>query len=45
LQKLEAGLAHALKQCRRALRRPARHQDSCPLLKDITGARPQRRRS
>ena len=37
--------AHALKQCRRALRQPARHQDSCPVLKDITGARPQRRRS
>jgi len=45
LQKLEAGLAHALKQCRRALRQPARHQDSCPVLKDITGARPQTRRS
>src|SRR5258708_1460553 len=44
LQKLEAGLAHALKQCRRALRPPARHQDSCPGLKDITGARPQRTR-
>src|SRR5258705_3815337 len=45
LQTLEAGLAEALKQCRKALRQPAKHQDSCPVLKEITAARPSRIRS
>ncbi len=45
LQTLEAGLADALKQCRKALRRPAKHQDSCPVLQEIAAASPQRRRS
>src|SRR5260221_2273863 len=45
LQTLEAGLAEALKQCRKALRQPAKHQDSCPVLKEITAARPPRMRS
>src|SRR5712692_8058797 len=40
LQTLEAGLADALKQCRKALRQPAKHQDSCPVLREITAARP-----
>ena len=45
LQTLEVGLAGALKQCRRALRQPAKHQDSCPVLKEIAAAHPQRKRS
>jgi DNA-binding transcriptional MerR regulator len=45
LQTLEAGLADALKKCRKALRQPAKHQDSCPVLKEITAASPQRKRS
>src|SRR5882724_412357 len=45
LQTLEAGLAAALKQCRKALRQPAKHQDSCPVLKQIAAARPPRIRS
>src|SRR5258708_1614215 len=35
LQALEAGLTNALKQCRRALRQPAKHQDTCPVLQEI----------
>ena len=45
LQTLEAGLAEALKQCRKALRQPAKHPDACPVLKEITAARPPRKRS
>jgi DNA-binding transcriptional MerR regulator len=45
LQTLEAGLADALKQCRKELRQPAKRRDSCPVLKVITAARPQRVRS
>ena len=45
LQTLEAGLTDALKQCRRALRQPAQHQDSCPVLREITAAAPRRKRS
>src|SRR3981189_62556 len=41
----EAGLADALKEGGKALRQPAKHQDSCPVLKVITAARPQRKRS
>src|SRR5271169_1369276 len=36
LQRLQAELAGALRQCRTALRRPSRHQDSCPVLEAIT---------
>src|SRR6266849_4579656 len=39
LRTLEAGLSDALKQCRRALRHPAQHQESCPVLQEITTAR------
>src|SRR5437879_11426003 len=45
LQTLETGLADSLKQCRKALRQPAKHQDSCPVLKEITAARSPRMRS
>jgi MerR family transcriptional regulator, copper efflux regulator len=43
LQTLEAGLADALKQCGRALRQPAKQQDTCPVLREITA--PRRKRS
>jgi DNA-binding transcriptional MerR regulator len=42
LQRLEAELAGALRQCRTALLRPSRHQDSCPVLEAI--ARPRQRK-
>ena len=42
LQTLEAGLMNALGQCRRALRRPMKHQEPCPVLREIAAARPQR---
>jgi DNA-binding transcriptional MerR regulator len=45
LQTLEEGLVDALKQCRKALRQPAKHQDSCPVLKEITAASPQGKRT
>ena len=45
LQTLEAGLADALKQCRRALRHPTKHQDTCPVLREITAASPKGKRS
>jgi DNA-binding transcriptional MerR regulator len=35
LRALEKGLAGALKQCRKALRRPGRHRRSCPVLEEI----------
>jgi DNA-binding transcriptional MerR regulator len=35
LRVLETGLAGALKQCSRALRKPATHQGSCPVLEEI----------
>jgi len=43
LQTLEAALAASLKQCRKALRRPAEHRDSCPALAQIA-ARPRRKK-
>jgi DNA-binding transcriptional MerR regulator len=36
LQALETELAGALRQCRTALRQPAKHRDSCPVLEAIT---------
>jgi DNA-binding transcriptional MerR regulator len=45
LQKLEAGLTDALRQCGKALRRPAKHQESCPVLREITAGRPLRKQS
>jgi DNA-binding transcriptional MerR regulator len=35
LQAMEAELAGALRQCRTALRRPAKHRDCCPVLDAI----------
>ena len=35
LQKLEAGLADALKQCRKAQRQPGNHRDSCPVIREL----------
>ena len=45
LQTLEAGLTGALKQCRRALRQPAKHQDTCPVLREIAAAVPKWKQS
>ena len=44
LQRLEAELAGALRQCRKALRQPAAQPDSCPVLEEITTALPRRKR-
>jgi DNA-binding transcriptional MerR regulator len=44
LQTLETDLAGALRQCRTALRQPSKHQNSCPVLEDITKNGPQRRK-
>jgi DNA-binding transcriptional MerR regulator len=45
LQRLEKELAGALRQCRTALRRPAKHQDSCPVLEEMTTNHTQRQKS
>ena len=45
LRALEAGLADALKQCSKALRKPARHQGSCPVLEKIAVATSKRNKS
>jgi DNA-binding transcriptional MerR regulator len=45
LQSLEETLAASLKQCRKALRRPAEHDDSCPVLAQIAAARPPRKKA
>ena len=45
LRTLEAGLSDALKQCRRALRHPAQHQETCPVLQEIAAARRERKRA
>jgi DNA-binding transcriptional MerR regulator len=44
LQQLEIELTGALRQCRTALRQPAKHRDSCPVLETIT-ARPPRKKN
>lgn len=43
LQSLEAKLATGLKHCRQALRQGAKHQASCPVLREITETRPPRK--
>jgi MerR family transcriptional regulator, mercuric resistance operon regulatory protein len=43
LQSMEKELAGALRQCRTALRQPAKHQDSCPVLEAITERRTRRK--
>ena len=40
LQTLETSLTDALRQCHKALRRPTKHQESCPVLREITTGRP-----
>jgi DNA-binding transcriptional MerR regulator len=44
LKTIEAALVASLRQCRKALRRPAGHRDSCPVLDQIA-ARPQRKKT
>ena len=44
LQKLETDLAGAMRQCRTALRKPSKQRDCCPVLKEISMARPQRKK-
>lgn len=44
LQRLEAELAGALRQCRTALRQPAKHPDTCPVLEEITTRQPRRKK-
>jgi DNA-binding transcriptional MerR regulator len=43
LQKIETDLVGALRQCRTALRKPSKQRDCCPVLKEISMARPQRK--
>jgi DNA-binding transcriptional MerR regulator len=45
LQRLEAELGGALRQCRTALRKPSKHQDNCPVLKAIANPGPRRKRA
>ena len=44
LETLEASLSASLKQCRKVLRRPAQHHDSCPVLAQIAATRQQKSR-
>ena len=44
LQRLETELAGALRQCRTALRQPAKHRDSCPVLEEMTSRQRQRKK-
>jgi DNA-binding transcriptional MerR regulator len=44
LQTLESDLEGALRQCRTALGKPSKQRDCCPVLKEISMARPQRRK-
>jgi len=43
LQTLEAGLSGALRKCDNALRQPAKHQDCCPVLQEITAPHVRRK--
>jgi DNA-binding transcriptional MerR regulator len=45
LQAIETELAGALRQCRTALRQPAKHRDSCPVLEAITTPRRERKKA
>jgi DNA-binding transcriptional MerR regulator len=42
LQKIEADLAGALRQCRTALRKPSKQHNCCPVLQEISAARSRR---
>ena len=44
LRAMESDLARALRTCRTALRQPAKHQDSCPVLNEIAVVQPLRKR-
>ncbi len=44
LQTLQTDLTAALRQCRTALRQPLKHQDSCPVLEQITKPLPERKK-
>lgn len=39
LRTLEAGLAHGLRQCRKAMRKSHRHPSACPVLQEIAAGR------
>jgi DNA-binding transcriptional MerR regulator len=41
LRVMEAELAGALRQCRMALRQPAKHRDCCPVLEAMASSRPK----
>jgi DNA-binding transcriptional MerR regulator len=45
LQRLEAELDGAVRQCRTALRQRSKHRDCCPVLEAITSPAPQRKRA
>jgi DNA-binding transcriptional MerR regulator len=45
LRHVESGLATALEQCRKALRRSANHSSPCPVLREISAAPPERKRA
>lgn len=45
LRKLETGLSAALQLCRKALRRPGKTHDSCPVLQEIAAPQIRRKRS
>lgn len=45
LQSMERDLARALRRCRTALRQPAKHQDSCPVLEGIAEDKSKRKKS
>ena len=43
LRTIEAGLSGALQKCTKALHQPAKHQDCCPVLQEITSPLPRRK--
>src|SRR5580658_3295200 len=45
LRAMETELAGALRQCRTALRQPAKHRDCCPVLEAIANPSPKRRKA
>ncbi|MBI2686633.1 MAG: heavy metal-responsive transcriptional regulator [Acidobacteria bacterium] len=45
LQRLEAELGGALRQCRTALQQPSKRRDCCPALEAITNPGPQRKKA
>jgi hypothetical protein len=45
LETMETELAGALRQCRTALRQPAKHRDCCPVLEAIASSSPKRKKA